>query len=751
MTLQAVSKFFGHSRYAIVKTKDDKMKRRLLIFILFATISVLTPLSVGSGAVAYAASTTGATTTAPSGPTCIKTGFDLNWMLCSIFNGVSKASDGILEKLIEPALKTQPICLDVSGGSCEDGKNYLFTIWSSFRIYGDVFLVIALLVIVFGESIGGGVIDAYAAKKILPRLLLAAVLINTSIYIVALMVDVTNIVGGAIGQVITAPLADNGFFSIQPSGVQSKSIAMGGLLATGLGVSSITALVSTEGASMLLLTLAIPAFLAFLAILVTVVLRQAVIFALIIAAPIAFAMYCLPNTEKYFKKWWNLLFQMLIIYPIIILIFAVADVLSVITGNIGNNNPVNAVLSFMLLIIPLFLIPYSFKLAGGALSQLHDVANNGSKRVSGMAQDRKDRAKAKYANKVVSRRAGTYGAFNSGKGVRGGVGKLIKKTPKANYAFGRRLETVGQQVSMHGAELAKDPRAATIQHDDDALRATTYRGYDDAVSGLTARNISKGMTATDAKAQAQRASRAAQTSVGFGSAQATWAAQAMAQSGTAYDDLEDVATTIARAGGNNTSTIAGLAGNINSVTKSSGRHDLAPSFNNLNNLALGEAGIGGGKTTGNYSAAKTEAWKSASLYQHANDKPQNIDAAIKHFTPMLSSSNKDEQEDAAVFFHELKQMQPSAIGKVNESINNALDDPRTAAAIASAKASLGATPASPQTVKTNVDNIEDYVPDPSTGGYTKVTTPVESQRRETAAERIDRKSRAYERPNPDRM
>src|SRR5208282_1078506 len=101
------------------------------------------------------------------------------------------------------------ICLDASGATCEGGtNNIIFKAWSDFRVYGDVILIIALLVIVFSETIGGGLLDAYTVKKVLPRLLAAAILINLSIYIVALLVDITNVVGGSIGQVITAPLGN---------------------------------------------------------------------------------------------------------------------------------------------------------------------------------------------------------------------------------------------------------------------------------------------------------------------------------------------------------------------------------------------------------------------------------------------------------------------------------------------------------------------------------------------------------------
>ncbi len=120
------------------------------------------------------------------------------------------------------------------------------------------------------------------------------------------------------------------------------------------------ALVSIEGGTLILIGLVIPAILALIAVLVTIIIRKAAILALILVSPVAFALYCLPNTEKYFKRWWDLLFEMLIVYPLIVLIFSVADVLSVLTGNLKSSDPLNAILSFMPLIIPRFMIPFAF-------------------------------------------------------------------------------------------------------------------------------------------------------------------------------------------------------------------------------------------------------------------------------------------------------------------------------------------------------------------------------------------------------
>ncbi len=302
-------------------------------------------------------------------PTCESSGVELSWIFCPVINGLAEAVDDIYSGIIQPLLETKPLDL----ASPADDPQHIFDIWSNFRVYGNIFLVIALLAIVFGESISGGLIDAYTAKKVLPRLLIAAVLINISIYIVAFAVDITNIVGNGVAALIQAPFQDAGAFKLQlnesTSGIGLAALVGGGIWA----VASAAVLLE-----FLLVVFLIPAFLTFFAILVTVLLRQGLIIFLILVAPIAFALFCLPNTEQYFRKWWDLLFKTLLIYPIIAVSFALANVLSVTIGaaTSGLTKTFADFVSIIALFVPLFIIPYSFRIAGGLLGRVHDIATD---------------------------------------------------------------------------------------------------------------------------------------------------------------------------------------------------------------------------------------------------------------------------------------------------------------------------------------------------------------------------------------
>lgn len=323
---------------------------------------------------------------------CESTGASLSWIVCPVISFFGNATQAMYENIIAPWLKTDTF--DFSSTSA------VYRGWSNLRLYGNIILIIAMLVIVFGQTIGGGLVDAYTAKKVLPRILIAAVLINLSIYIVAAMVDITNILGSGFTTLFTEMVGGSGGNTLTFSGGTSGAL-IGSVVGT--GALSIWAVVATSGAIIgalvqaVLLFVLLPAFLAILGVFVTLILRKGLILFLVLISPIAFALYCLPNTEQYFKKWWDLLLKALLVYPIISIVFGVSSVLAV-TLNQSSNGDVNGLsaavgqlASIIILVLPLFLIPFAFKLAGGAIGSLYGTIagynKRGSEAIKGNAND----------------------------------------------------------------------------------------------------------------------------------------------------------------------------------------------------------------------------------------------------------------------------------------------------------------------------------------------------------------------------
>lgn len=427
--------------------------------------------------------------------TCIYSGNPASWFICPIYDGMGSLSDFLL-KYVSGFLKTNPIPLNTS--------EPVYKIWSNFRIYGNILLVIALIVAVFGQSIGGGLLDAYTVKKMLPRILLAAILINVSIYIVAFLVDVTNVLGGGIGAIINGPI-DQYNVNVGPSGWKL------GILATGTGIAaggsivaflaSSTTTLATIGGFLpyLLLFIILPALISIIFIFAIIIFRQAIIMALVLVAPVAFALYVLPNTEQYFKKWWGLLWNMLLLYPVIIAMFAIANLLAYTTlmAN-GTDSFFGYFIAFLLQFLPLFMIPFAFRLAGGVLGRLSTVATSfgskGLEAAKGNQNDpwsRRNRARRSAGDAALTAREGLVNSGNkaftnnaSRKGLRGslyrGAGTALSKTAGMGN-----FEELRSRRNAEGADMLKAQAStggdATIR----ALFATkgqdgVYRGTNGA-------------------------------------------------------------------------------------------------------------------------------------------------------------------------------------------------------------------------------------------------------------------------------
>lgn len=456
---------------------------------------------------------TGATGEANQSATCETSGNPLSWILCPVFNGVADLTDWVFQALIEPFLYTSPISTDPSSGS--------YKAWSSFRVVGNMIIILAMLVIVFGQVIGGGIIDAYTAKKVLPRVLIAAILINLSIYIVNLAIDVTNVLGNGIGQLLFAPFRDNDFASFTLDAGQSVGAVGLGVLGVILSSGAIAGLLFSGalGSAAVYIGLAVilPAALAVLTVFATLIIRKGLILFLVLISPVAFALYCLPNTEKYFKQWWDLLFKALLMYPIITVVFVISDILSITilaanditpaqlssTTAVSNiSNTTAAIVAFILQILPLFLIPFAFKLAGGALTGIYGAITKSSSRVGEMTKSRKEIAKRKYEAGALQGRTTKYNALNSWASTR----------DRSTWLGRRAAGVAGFAANRVGGYNIEAAMSAQRLETEKEMQAQIDTGVDDEIRALNTnkdllRRVKRGATASQLQAAGYQAGR----------------------------------------------------------------------------------------------------------------------------------------------------------------------------------------------------------------------------------------------------
>jgi hypothetical protein len=248
-------------------------------------------------------------------------------------------------------------------------------------------------------------------------------------------------------------------------------------------------------------------------------------------------------------------------------LFAVAD-------TVANSDLVRTIIQLVAYVTPFFLIPATFKFGLGVFGNLAGRINDRSRGF--FDGQRKKRMEVRAGNK---QRMVQGERFNNR-----GLNALTSRATTKRLGFtAQGREAYQQKINNASADFAKSSAGQALQHNDGALQALTYTSRSAAQEGLRRGDFGK-----KSEAEIDASIAAAQASGGFGRNRQVWAAQQLANTGTGYENLEQVAKTISRAANGNESQAMALAGNINAATKSVGRGDLAPGFGKLSGLALAE-------------------------------------------------------------------------------------------------------------------------------------------------------------------
>ena len=327
----------------------------------------------------------------------------IGWFICPVSNWLADGIDFMYSALQE-FLKTKPL-------ETTNQNSGIYLAWVIMRNISNVAFIVAFLVIIYSQLTSVG-ISNYGVKKMIPRLVIAAVLVNLSFTICAILLDLSNIAGYAfqdafMGIKNTISTVGENTSTWTWSEVISTALS-NGVLAVGAGYAVSLAL-TTELLPMLVPAAAL-AGLTLLFILLIMAARQALIIILIIISPLAFVCYLLPGTEKWFKKWRDLFLTMLVFFPAFAVVFGGAQLagIIIIQNASGPNGAIMHVLGMLVQIIPLAITPLIMKFSGGVLGKFAGFVNDKNKglydRTKNWSKDRRETIKnKKLANPNMAR------------------------------------------------------------------------------------------------------------------------------------------------------------------------------------------------------------------------------------------------------------------------------------------------------------------------------------------------------------
>ncbi len=260
--------------------------------------------------------TNNTTATSPPGTKCAIE--RIGWILCPLIEGSAKVADFSFQFLANHLLTVEPELL-----TAEPAKGAgTITAWKEARNIANILFVIAFIFIVYSQITGSG-LNNYGIKRMLPRLILAAIAVNVSYYICQTAVDLSNILGRTIMDAliaITNRISDQQVMSLDPTkAINTQTGGTAGIIASiavaSLAVAGIIWLVLPILGSIVVFVVV-----TCVTIILILLLRKAFIVLLVVMSPLAFVMYLLPNTEKYFSKWLDMFWKLLLVFPVVALL-----------------------------------------------------------------------------------------------------------------------------------------------------------------------------------------------------------------------------------------------------------------------------------------------------------------------------------------------------------------------------------------------------------------------------------------------
>lgn len=297
------------------------------------------------------------------------TGFE--WIFCGVlrmFDSMTNTMTNIIESLLT---------FDVS--------TYLNTnvhaAWSVFKNISSAILVIILLVAVIAQAIGGGPLDAYTIRKILPRLIIAVILMQISWYMLIWTIELANDAGHGMRDLLCAPFGGYSTLNLDKLvGQLGIAAPAGGEIAifTTAGIAFAFSGLTIGGVALI----ALSGVLSLIVGLLILLLREILIILCVILFPLAILAWILPGTQRYWKLWYDNFSKLLLLFPLIMGVIYAGRIFAHIAGTPGSSTTDHILAMFIVFVgyfAPYWFLPKTFKWGGQAFASASGATLNATK------------------------------------------------------------------------------------------------------------------------------------------------------------------------------------------------------------------------------------------------------------------------------------------------------------------------------------------------------------------------------------
>lgn len=428
-----------------------------------------------------------------------------NWVMCPALD-LADSTAGAFNGFIEGQLCVNTGSVSSTGNPTCDGTNILGdpthngikNAWSIFKNLASALLVIIMLVMVIAQAIGGGPIDAYTIRKVLPKLVIAVIAMQLSWYFLRFAIDVSNDAGRGIADLMYYP-----FGGASNLGLDKLVGANLGTHTTGTNDTFAFFAVIAGGVGLLalslpgLLLMALYVVIALLTAFIVLIFRKLLLIMLIITAPLALVAWILPGTDNYWKLWKDNFTKILMMFPMIMALIAAGRIFAYITAGspsgsifiphlaVAHLGPISipyfaSATSFIDLAIilvayfgPYFFLPKTYKWGGAAMGAIGKGVQAGVEKGAKPAKDYLDWRKglspwkqARAARRAEQERRIHHG-FYEGLSSEGAFGRVRRARLGGVGMRGAERGLRGRIVQQAESELEKSRREeiqrATLQ------------------------------------------------------------------------------------------------------------------------------------------------------------------------------------------------------------------------------------------------------------------------------------------------
>lgn len=334
---------------------------------------------------------------------CFSGASSLGWIICPVLQIFGEAVQGMYDDLQNNYLTIDSEDMSTSNGTYQG--------WKIFRDFANVAFVIALVAVILSQVTGFGVSN-YGIKKVLPTLIMVAILVNLSFYVCQLAVDLSNIVGSGVYNILhDLPVGETDGYGAGDlvAGLLATlgTVGAGAAIAGGLGAIGMPVILIT------LIPTLIISVIGTLFFFITLGMRQAGVVIMVMLSPLAIICYALPNTKKLYDRWYKIFSSLLMLYPICGALMGGTYFASGILIRTNNNNFFFNIAAILLQIVPFFFIPGMVRASMSAIGNIGEKVSRFGSRFGSMLgrgamstdliQDARRRAQMRSADRNIRR------------------------------------------------------------------------------------------------------------------------------------------------------------------------------------------------------------------------------------------------------------------------------------------------------------------------------------------------------------